>query len=109
MPIGPLVRLSSIGQERGKMNFNMIVCGQLLGVLTLMLSLATSASAQNARGQRDFTIRRNCTFSGTYASPDDDWHFGVKPHLWFAGLHGAVGVRVTTSVCTLRSETYFRI
>ncbi len=25
------------------------------------------------------------------AAPDDNWHFGITPYLWFAGVHGTVG------------------
>jgi len=51
-------------------------------VLILILSLVGIASAQGG----------TTTSSAGATAPDDGWHIGVTPYLWFAGVHGTAGV-----------------
>ena len=75
------------------MNFDMAVRRRLfLCLLTLILSLATSASAQMPAVEETSQSGGTAPSPATTASLDDDWHVGVTPYIWFAGLHGAVGV-----------------
>lgn len=48
----------------------------------LVLNTAAPASATPAQTQ-----------PSTASDPDAVWHFAVAPYLWFAGMHGTVGVR----------------
>jgi hypothetical protein len=74
-------------------NFDMAVRRRLfLCLLTLILSLATSASAQMPAVEETSQSGGTAPSPATTASLDDDWHVGVTPYIWFAGLHGAVGV-----------------
>jgi hypothetical protein len=74
-------------------NFDLAVRRRLfLCLLTLILSLATSASAQMPAVEETSQSGGTAPSPATTASLDDDWHVGVTPYIWFAGLHGAVGV-----------------
>jgi hypothetical protein len=77
---------------RGKMNFDMVAQRLFLRLLTLILSLTTSATAQMPSVEETSQSGRTAPSAATPASPDDDWHVGVTPYIWFAGLHGAVGI-----------------
>ena len=71
--------------------------------LLLVLFLATTATllfsrfalAQDAPQQS--TLQPQTSASSipqkVATDPDDVWHFGLSPYLWFAGVHGTVGVR----------------
>jgi hypothetical protein len=75
------------------MNFDMAVRRRLLlCLLTMILSLATSATAQMPAVEETSQSGGTAPSPATTASLDDDWHVGVTPYIWFAGLHGAVGV-----------------
>ncbi len=74
------------------MNFDMVVQRFFLLVLTLILSLATSAAGQMPTLEETSQSGGVAPPPATTASPDDDWHVGVTPYIWFAGLHGNVGV-----------------
>jgi len=93
MPVTDQVAAAGINQGERKMNFDVVIRRRFLCLLTLVLSLATSATAQQP------AVEETSQFGGTAPSPaattppDDDWHVGVTPYIWFAGLHGAVGVR----------------
>jgi hypothetical protein len=90
------------------MNFDMVVRRLLLCVLALILSLATSATAQMPGVEETSQSGGTAPSPATTASPDDGWHFGVTPT---SGLRECTPLSarwVTKSTCTLRSETYFR-
>jgi hypothetical protein len=75
----------------GKMNFDTVARRLFLCLLTLILSLATYATAQMP------AVEETSQSGGTESSSKptasaDDWHVGVTPYIWFAGLHGTVGV-----------------
>ena len=75
------------------MNFDIAVRRRLLlCLLTMILSLATSATAQMPAVEETSQSGGTAPSPATTASLDDDWHVGVTPYIWFAGLHGAVGV-----------------
>ena len=71
--------------------------------LLLVLFLATTATLLFSR----FALAQDAPQQGTLqpqtsassipqkaaTDPDDVWHFGLSPYLWFAGVHGTVGVR----------------
>jgi hypothetical protein len=75
------------------MNFDMVARRLFLHLLTLILSLATSATAQMPAVEETSQSGGTDSSSKPTTSADDDWHVGVTPYIWFAGLHGAVGVR----------------
>jgi len=60
-------------------------------VLTLILSLATTATAQMPAVEETSQSGGTAPSPTTPASPDDAWHVGVTPYLWFAGVHGTIG------------------
>jgi hypothetical protein len=75
------------------MNFEMVLRRRLfLCLLTLILSLATSATAQMPAVEETSQSGGTAPSPATAVSPDDDWHVGVTPYIWFAALHGSVGV-----------------
>lgn len=71
--------------------------------LSLALLLATSATllfsrlahAQDAPQQATLQAQPSASPppQKEATDPDDAWHFDVAPYLWFAGMHGTVGVR----------------
>ena len=74
------------------MNFDTVVRRRLfLCLLTLILSLATSATAQMPAVDETSQSAGTAPSPTTTASPDDDWHFAVTPYIWFAGVHGNTG------------------
>jgi len=74
------------------MNFEMVVRRRLfLCLLTVILSLATSATAQMPAVEETSQSGGTAPSPASAASLDDDWHAGVTPYIWFAGLHGTVG------------------
>jgi hypothetical protein len=80
-------------QAERKMNFDMVVWRSFICALTLILSIAISASAHT------LAVEDASQSGGTMPSPpvttssDDNWHVGVTPYIWFAGLHGTLGVQ----------------
>jgi hypothetical protein len=71
----------------GEMNFDTVARRLFLCLLTLILSLATYATAQMP------AVEETSQSGGTESSSKptasaDDWHVGVTPYIWFAGLHG---------------------
>jgi hypothetical protein len=76
----------------GKINFDTVARRLFLCLLTLVLSLATSATAQMSAAEETSQSGGTQSSSKPAASADDDWHVGVTPYIWFAGLHGTVGV-----------------
>jgi hypothetical protein len=48
------------------------------------VAVATDASTSAAPAQAQ---------SSTASDPNDVWHFAIAPYIWFAGMHGTVGVR----------------
>jgi hypothetical protein len=74
------------------LNFDMVVRRRSLFVLTLIFSLASSALAQMPLAEDTSQSGAAAPSPATTVSPDDDWHLGVTPYIWFAGLHGTVGV-----------------
>lgn len=74
------------------MNLDMVVRRKLfLCLLTLILSLATAATAQISVLQEASQSGGTSPSPASTASPEDDWHVGVTPYIWFAGVHGTVG------------------
>ena len=73
------------------MNFDMVVRRLFLCVLTLILSLATSATAQMPAVEDTSQSGGTAPSPANTASADDNWHVGVSPYLWFAGVHGTIG------------------
>ena len=73
------------------MNLDMFVRRLFLLVSTLILSFAISAAAQMSALEGTSQSGGAAPFPPTTASPDDDWHVGVTPYIWFAGMHGNTG------------------
>jgi hypothetical protein len=73
------------------MNLGIAVRRLLFCVLILILSLATSASAQSLVAEAPLQSGGTAPSPTTTATADDGWHLGVSPYLWFAGVHGTVG------------------
>ena len=73
------------------MNFVIVTRRLLLCSLTFILSLATVALAQGPAAEATSQSGGTPSPPNTTASPDDAWHVGITPYLWFAGVHGTVG------------------
>jgi hypothetical protein len=73
------------------MNFDMVVQRRFLFVSTLIFSLATPATAQMSALEGTSQSGGTATSPPTAGSPDDDWHVGITPYIWFAGVHGNTG------------------
>jgi hypothetical protein len=75
----------------------MILSGnrRLLFLLALALLLGRSATAQEGQDPTDVAIADQTPSApappSPAAMPDDKWHFGVTPYIWFAGTHGTAG------------------
>jgi hypothetical protein len=74
------------------MNFDMVVSRRLLFyLLTLILAVAAFATAQMPAVEGTSQSGGTAPSPTTTASPDDGWHVGVTPYIWFAGVHGTAG------------------
>jgi hypothetical protein len=73
------------------MNFDMVVRRLFLCLPTLIFSLVTSATAQMSTLEETSQSTGTASPPASTASPDDDWHVGVTPYIWFAGVHGNTG------------------
>jgi hypothetical protein len=73
------------------MNFDMVVRRLFLCLPTLIFSLVTSATAQMSTLEETSQSTGAAPSPASTASPDDDWHVGVTPYIWFAGVHGNTG------------------
>ncbi|HTT17973.1 MAG TPA: hypothetical protein VMG82_03445 [Candidatus Sulfotelmatobacter sp.] len=73
------------------MNFDMVVRRLFLFVSTLILSLTISAIAQISALAGTSQSGGTAPSPPTTASLDDNWHVGVTPYIWFAGVHGNTG------------------
>jgi len=73
------------------MNFDMVVRRLFLCLPTLIFSLVTSATAQMSTLEETSQSTGAAPSPASTASPDDDWHIGVTPYIWFAGVHGNTG------------------
>jgi len=73
------------------MNFDMVVRRLFLCLPTLIFSLVTSATAQMSTLEETSQSTGAAPSPASTASPDDDWHVGVTPYIWFAGMHGNTG------------------
>jgi hypothetical protein len=73
------------------MNFDIVARRLFLCLLALILSLATAATAQGPVEEATSQSSGTAPSPSTTASPDDAWHVGITPYLWFAGVHGTVG------------------
>jgi hypothetical protein len=64
-------------------------------VATTALLLCRSAMAQETAdvANSDEAASSAAPQSSPAATPDDKWHFGVTPYLWFAGAHGTAGFK----------------
>jgi hypothetical protein len=91
--MGLLARLPAAGNGQGerKMDFGIVVRRLFLCLLALILSLATAATAQGPVEESTSQSSGTAPSPATTASPDDGWHVGLSPYLWFAGVHGTVG------------------
>ena len=62
---------------------------------SLALVLGRSAMAQEAQSSTDVAVAEQTSSAPTPKSPasmpNDSWHFGITPYLWFAGTHGTAG------------------
>ena len=74
------------------MNLDMFFRRLFLLVSTLILSFVISAAAQVSALEGTSQSGGAAPSPPTTASPDDDWHVAVTPYIWFAGVHGTVGV-----------------
>jgi hypothetical protein len=73
------------------MNFDMVVRRLFLCLPTLIFSLVTSATAQMSTLEGSSQSAGAAPSPASTASPDDNWHVGVTPYIWFAGVHGNTG------------------
>lgn len=64
-------------------------------VVALTLLLGRSAMAQEVHESTDVAVAEQTSSAlapkSPAAMPDDKWHFGITPYLWFAGTHGTAG------------------
>lgn len=64
----------------------------LLCVSTVLIPVqAFSADATSAADATAISADQTGGIPTPSSVPDTDWHFGVTPYLWFAGVHGAAG------------------
>lgn len=73
------------------MNFDKVARRLFPCLLTLILSLPTAASAQGPATEETSQSSGTESSSKPTAPVNDDWHVGITPYLWFAGVHGTVG------------------
>jgi hypothetical protein len=77
------------------MNWKRKIC-----LLTFVVSLALCVPAiaqDSAELSSSDQTGSSATPQTTVPASDDNWHFGISPYLWFAGVHGNVGARGFTA------------